>query len=140
MTQQEIQERNKQIALMLADYEEDTFRFVFKKELWNNITYSLSKRHHEEQLCFHSDWNWLMEAIEFIEYKKEFIVSIKSTPTVSRNWIQHIIKIQNDKVRDIVDSSYITNYSSDYYNNESKKEAVFMAISDFAKLYNENKL
>lgn len=67
MTQKEVQERNKRIALMLCTYDKDTSRFFFEKELWSSITLRCGKRHHEEQLCFHSDWNWLMEAVEFIK-------------------------------------------------------------------------
>lgn len=115
MTQQE---RNKQIAFMLCTYDKDTLRFIFEKELWSFITLRCGKRHHEEQLCFHSDWNWLMEAVEFIE-NKGYRVAIQDTCC------------------QVVDNDA-------FYNEEveasTKKEAVFIAVSDFAKLYNEKKL
>jgi hypothetical protein len=60
MTQEEIVESNKEIALMLG------WEYVEEKDVWNpNMLhdYSFVK---SEELKFHSDWNWLMEAIHFL--------------------------------------------------------------------------
>jgi hypothetical protein len=87
MTQQEIQERNKQIALMLG-----------YKTTW------LDKLFYTWKCRFLYDWNLLMEAVEFIE------------------------KL-NKTDKEIVWTKAAT-----------KKEAVFIAVSDFAKLYNNKEL
>lgn len=76
MTQEEIQERNKQIALMLGlkplskpydgaftsdDKTYNSFRIFFNGLLEDESWYEYPK--------FHSDWNWLMEAVDFVEEK-----------------------------------------------------------------------
>jgi len=128
MTPQEIQERNKQIALMLGKkYENNCIvihcRYVFgvnpSGETWQECSY-------------HSDWNWLMEAVEFIEKLK--VISLY----IGKNKMSktHSVEISYEyyswekKHRD----------KTIFIQNESKKEAVFIAVSDFAKLYNEKKL
>ena len=66
MTQQEIQERNKQIAFMLG------FKYRNQTKCWaryplDNNSF-LSKLGYV-QMCnlkFHSDWNWLMEACKYL--------------------------------------------------------------------------
>jgi len=83
MTQQEIQERNKQIALMLgAEIQNKLERIYIDKMIDNELTFhnmSANLNSYEwngttnihyisfDMLQFHSDWNWLMEAVEFIE-------------------------------------------------------------------------
>jgi hypothetical protein len=76
----EIQERNKQIALMLG-WKEATLEYKLKwsgvktKERLNRLDKDfvpiLMKENEEplweDSLRWHSDWNWLMEAVEFIE-------------------------------------------------------------------------
>jgi hypothetical protein len=107
MTQQEIQERNKQIALMLG-YEISENEECFK--LPNKIGWIILE-------VFHSDWNWLMEAVDFIE-------------KIYNN--QPIYFGHNDCV--IFSPKTIKSKGKD------KKEAIFIAISDFAKLYNNKEL
>jgi hypothetical protein len=113
MTQQEIQERNKQIALMFGKkYENNRIvihcRNVFgvnpSGETWQECSY-------------HSDWNWLMEAVEFIEK----VYNNQPIYFGHKNCVIFSPKTIKSKGKD-------------------KKEAVFIAVSDFAKLYNENKL
>ncbi len=115
MTQQE---RNKQIALMLDwEYDEDLkifntpFLELVEPQAFGDEQFS--SRLHDYELKFHSDWNWLIEAVEFVE-KNHAWVNIKGC----------LVDITKD-------------YS---VSAPSKKEAVFLAVSDFAKLYNENKL
>jgi hypothetical protein len=119
MTQQEIQERNKQIQKMLGweliNYPKneenfvDYYLFVKKDENGNEIdrfdfdNYNIKK---DETISFHSDWNWLMLSVEFIQAKP-----------LDKN----TYNIWNMRLR-------------------TSKEALFIAVSDFAKLYNENKL
>ena len=56
MTQQEIQERNKQIALMLSMTND---AFLLEKNIESNTGLC--------HLKFHSDWNWLHEGIKFLQ-------------------------------------------------------------------------
>jgi hypothetical protein len=61
MTQQEIEHRNIHIALMLGWYYEDnTWKIL---EPYNN---GLMAKFKSYELNFHSNWNSLMEAIEYI--------------------------------------------------------------------------
>jgi hypothetical protein len=95
MTPQEIQERNKQIALMLGlHHDEDVVIFSdMMSYAWDNLK-------------FHSDWNWLHEAAEKV-------YSLTHPSDSIRHDIIHIL-------------------------GRSHKEAVFIAISDFAKHWNSS--
>ena len=82
MTPQEIQERNKQIALMLgAEIQNKLKRIYIDKMIDNEFTFhnmSVDLNTYEwngttnihyipfDMLQFHSDWNWVMEAVQFI--------------------------------------------------------------------------
>lgn len=114
MTQQEIQDRNKDIALMLGalsknmDWgwmlEDDELNLsfdIFNEKIFSNDGGSGWKI---QNLKFHSDWNWLMEAV-----KK--ILSIESEDDCLETYYTII-----DQIPDI--------------------EAVFLAVSDFAKKFN----
>jgi len=73
------------------------------------------------------DWNLLMEAVEFIEklgYESLLGSSEYYYPEKGMRHIQHFIK----------DDLTI------YHESKDKKEAVFIAVSDFAKLYNNKEL
>lgn len=66
MTQQEIQERNEEIALMLGyinitqtDKDFHIFEFPTKIGVIPSMIETMSMK-------FHSDWNWLMEAAKFM--------------------------------------------------------------------------
>jgi hypothetical protein len=111
MTQQEIQERNKQIALMLG----------LNPLTKSPLSWLIS-------LKYHSDWNWLMEAVEFIE---SLIDKLPNGIFVKINTGGCFIHPINDT------KDYITKV---YQAGKTKKEAVFTAVSDFAKLFNEKKL
>jgi hypothetical protein len=73
-----------------------------------------------DMLQFHSDWNWLMEAVEFIEKidMSKFRVDICGK----------IVKIDTSNEEIVWTSTTF------------KKEAVFIAVSDFAKRYNNKEL
>jgi type I restriction-modification system DNA methylase subunit len=78
-----------------------------------------------EDLQFHSDWNWLMEAVEFIEKLNNYFIQIE------------------EKSCYVYDTSKFDNIQTNAFiikDADTKKEAVFTAVSDFAKLYNEGKL
>lgn len=104
MIQQEIQERNEQIALMLGweqyeDSEERLFGF------WRpNTILEKPWSRRVERLEFHSDWNWLIESIKYI-------LTITSEDDEIETY-----NIIIDQIPDI--------------------EAFFIAVSDFAKVYN----
>jgi hypothetical protein len=148
MTQQEIQERNEQIALMLGwiPYEglnprwRNSFETNCNSEIFNKVV---------ETLKFHSDWNWLMEAVKFI--KKNIRTSNNTSDAkVGEYFIDEWeFKVKNYYVRliqwtekgwrmsdkDNMDLSirYVIGM-----NCSSEIEAVFSIVSDFAKLYNTN--
>jgi len=107
MTQQEIQERNKDIALMLGlHHDEECVIYGMTAYTW-------------DMLRFHSDWRWLMDAVEFI----------KNLDLSEFNY--HVGKMTLFRVhKNVIEKMSIT----------SKKEAVFIAVSDFAKLYNNKQL
>lgn len=121
MTQQEIQERSEQIALMLgyvnttpADKDFNIFEYPTKFGAIPKMIETMSMK-------FHSDWNWLMEAVEFV--KKTSGISMVQGPVKKPTCVIHL-----------GDLKALSGQSN------TLKEAVFIAVSDFAKLYNERKL
>jgi len=74
-----------------------------------------------DSLCWDTNWNWLMEAVEFIE-KKGYTISIT----------EKFVNIM------FVEENIGKSISSRY--GYTKIEAVFLAVSDFAKFYNEGEL
>jgi hypothetical protein len=91
MTQQEIQERNEQIALMLGMKIEGTYITNWKE--FNSLLHSI-----EDTLKFHSDWNWLMEAIQFLqkhfESKDRYWTTIERYPLYSN--IEDVFVVVSD--------------------------------------------
>ena len=71
---------------------------------------------------FDKDWNHLMEAVEFVEnLNVEYSVEIIRATCVIRH--------------------FNTIFSAQYFKKErDKKEAVFIAVSDFAKKFNNKEL
>jgi hypothetical protein len=114
MTQQEIQERNKEIALMLGKkYKNNSIVIHYDNVCGVNPTGATW------QVClYHSDWNWLMEAVEFIQQKYSTIIS--------HNHCE--IHMYDNGKRPINIGSNTTMF------------ATFIAVSDFAKLYNNKEL
>jgi hypothetical protein len=119
MTEEEIQERNKQIALMLgAIYSSNGEAWGFGNaknigsKMFHGVMYKdvIQAERFEKELKFHSDWNWLMEAVTFCKSKIGTPSSVK------------IACLNGD-----INKALMT----------AEKEAVFIAVSDFAKLHNE---
>jgi hypothetical protein len=108
----EIQERNKQIALMLG-----------YKTTW------LDKLFYTWKCRFLYDWNLLMETVEFIEKFKIEISIIKNECSI----------IDTEKA-ELEENPFMIEPISKCFDAETKKEAVFIAVSDFAKLYNNKEL
>ncbi len=153
MTQQEIQERNKQIALMLGTIKgrdpfgnfidgiqynkigtEREWCFHFNQTALKTQTSAVSWKvlYKIEELRFHLDWNWLMEAVEFIEksgYNIE-ICSYHGNDSLHYCAIHQLIDKDTNDITSIIKPKH----------SNIKTEAVFIVVSDFAKLYSENKL
>jgi hypothetical protein len=87
MTQEEIQERNKQIALMLGWEEEEVGSWYTNKNFARIVIYSTYNNYPHVGLPFYRDWNWLMEAIQFLhkhfESKEWTWTSIERYPIYS---------------------------------------------------------
>jgi len=151
MTQQEIQERNQEIALMLGFKYKNQSKAWAKYPLDNNSFLSLKGWISMYNLKFHSDWNWLMEAVKFI--KKNIRTSNNTSDAkVGEYFIDEWeFKVKNYYVRLIqwtekgwrMSDTDNMDLSIRYVigmNCSSEIEAVFSIVSDFAKLYNNKKL
>ena len=132
MTPQEIEYNKRSAELQGAEYEPRTKRYIFDKELLDS-KYALrkSKRHHEEQMCFHSDWNWIIEVIEAIEnikVKEQYIYYIQLRGATCE------IKCSNQ-----YSLAFNVEMPCIYEIAKSKKEAVIQAINKFLIWYNNEK-
>jgi hypothetical protein len=166
MTQQTI-ERNKEIATMLG-WKEATLEYKLKwcgiptEERLNKIKPKyvpiLMKENEEplfESSIWHLDWNWLMEGVNFIKqnikvsddgYTKEAIIgeffidkwefSVKKYYLRIIQWTENGWRMFNG----VNENPDLSMYYIIGKNCISEKEAVFLIVSDFAKLYNEGKL
>jgi len=159
MTAQEIQERNKEIALMLGGYK--CSKISEQYELPKFMTFPPKGRSnlcHTAKVClledmqFHSDWNWLMESVEFIKkniktsndtqdakigelFVDEWKLGVKQYYLRIIQWTENGWRMFDGKENSELSMFYIIGE-----NCESEKEAVFLIVSDFAKLYNDKKL
>ena len=136
------EERNKEIALMLgaiySNYAE-AWGFGNAKnigsKMFDGIMYEnvVEAQRFEKELKFHSDWKWLMEAVYYLELKlvKPVVIS-QGMCIINRGYAGESKKpyIRIDKWR----------MGSKEFDFDYKKEAVFIAISDFAKLYNNKEI
>jgi hypothetical protein len=138
MTPQEIIERNKEIVLMLGlNHDEEAFVFDGQAYSWD-----LPR--------FYSDWNYIMDVVGFIKqnlrtshntvgakvgeyFIDEWTFGVKTYYIRLIQWTDKGWRMTDRENHDL----------SIYYiigeNCQSEKEAIFLAVSDFAKLYN-NKL
>jgi hypothetical protein len=128
MTPEEIQERNKQIALMLG------------------LELPLSIKEYSALICknngnYHSDWNWLMNTCKFIEDKGYGLEIVSSKlGTLKRNYPIIWCEISKENHTDLLMGDSDTRICRAENLNNNKIEAVFIAVSAFAKLYNEGKI
>ena len=93
-----------------------------KWDILNDMTYSKATKGkwvELDKLKFHSNWNWLMEVVEKIESLGYWIEILGGVHNVCR------IGITNN-IEDFI-----------YLDNETKIEAVYMAVVEFIKWYNE---
>jgi len=146
MTQQEIQERNNEIATLLNwekclvnkldeyGYRQCLEGFITPWE--NHLNEDTLNAENEinifaiEDLRFHLDYNWIMEAVEFIRLK---------------NW-SYDMYCPNNIIEKNSDEEFECNFW-DKKNPEiigrsktSLKEAIFIAVSNFAQKYNNKEL
>lgn len=163
----EIVERNKEIATMLG-WKEATLEYKLKwcaiptEERLNRINPKyvpiLMKENEyplfESSFVWHLDWNWLMEAVAFIkqniklsddEYTKEAKIGeffIDEWEFRVKKYYLRIIQWTENGWRMFFGANENPELSMYYIIGEnctSEKEAVFLIVSDFAKLYNEGK-
>jgi hypothetical protein len=123
MTQQEIQERSEQIALMVGhkiSENKECFKLP-NKNGWINLE------------IFHLDWGYLMEAVEFIE-KLQYEFHGKIVAYISGN----NCTIQGSKLNTNPENFHPALFM-DFYGKD-KQEAVFTAVSNFAKMFNNKEL
>lgn len=117
MTQELINSFNKKCAEFLGIITDNGFWIEFEKSIPNNITGYYSKRHHIEQLCFHSDWNWIHELLDKID-------------TIGQSgWMKNHAVI-------FVDGDTISLMSVE---QGKRQEATIKAIDQFIDWYNEQK-
>jgi hypothetical protein len=122
MTQQQIQERNEQIALMLGLTPTKGFGSK-KNEYFKKIDGDKTIMYNK--VLFHSDWNWLMEAVEFIDKLSNYFIQIEEKSC----YVYDISKFDNSQTNAFI-----------IKDGKTKKESIFIAVSDFAKLYNNKEL
>jgi hypothetical protein len=125
MTQQEIQDRNKEIALMLGKKYQNNKIVIH----YNNVCGVNPTGETWQECLYHSDWNWLMEAVEFIEKKIKVNSEYASNYNVVFDSLSCSIETTGYHQKTIIN-----------VNNQNRKEAVFLAISEFAKSYNNKEL
>lgn len=123
MTQQEIQERNKQIALMLGKKLISKNEFIMLGENAYTGNNAKIKWAIIEYLAYHNNWNWLMEAVEFIE---------RTNIVITFFYECQILKYQGTIGKH--------NPPIIWTQGKDKREAIFLAVSDFAKKYNNGEL
>ena len=141
----EIQERNKDIALMLGWIDNDGDLIVPKhlsigydygewattKKIQNDEVYKGFCDTHYINVTdtgFSTNWNWLMEAVEFIEKQKMEVSIIEAECAI----------IDTEKAL-LEENPFMVEPICKCFDGETKKESTFIAVSDFAKLYNKKK-
>ncbi len=138
MTQEEMQERNKQIALMLTwDSNESQTEFY--------PPYQFGGVKDLDDLMFNLNWNWLMEAVEFISKQahKGFPINciISNTGCAININPTNVMGDKFEGKTEIVNTLNINYHIVDEKEKDfTRQEAVFIAVSDFAKLYNNKEI
>ena len=141
MTQQETQDRNKEIALMLGADIQDTLERIYIDKMiddeltFHNISVTLGTYEWSgttnihyipfDMLQFHSDWNWIMEAVEFIEKLDNYFIQIEEKSC----YVYDISKFDDSQTNAFI-----------IKDSKTKEESVFIAVSDFAKKFNNKEL
>jgi hypothetical protein len=147
MTQSEIQERNKQIALMIGKKHQNNSIVVH----YNNVCGVNPTGETWQECIFHLDWNWLMEAVTFIKKNIRLSTNVSNAKDGEYFIDEWEFKVNKYYVRLIQWTGKGWNMfdrqnkklSMFYYigdNCESEQQAVFLVVSDIAKLLNIERL
>ena len=144
MTQEEILQYNKRCAEFLDIVTEEPHWVEFNKFMPNSIAMSYGRRHHIEQLQFHSDWNWIMEVVEAIENLLDGTRPFKygKLDDLSFNIGNESVKVKASfwTNPNTVDGNYWSYFKyNKKFDKVSKKEAVVQAINQFLIWYEQNK-
>ena len=146
-------ERNKQIALMLGWDEEQPGSWFTVNENSKYVVYSEHNNYPYKGLPFNRDWNWLMKGVEFIKtnirisssnltqfppkvgeyFIDEWRFQVKSFFVTFFQWTDNGWRMVDNNNKDLC------NYYVIGENCESEMEAIFLFVSNFAKIYNESK-
>lgn len=107
---------------------------------WKDYLYLMSN--FEESPRFHSDWKWLMEAVDFIE-KLDLTdehYSWEDDEGKTRNNFK-CLSVDIERNRCYIDEELELDppHCVVQYVGENKLDATFMCVSDFAKIFNERK-
>lgn len=84
----------------------------------------------DSQMEFHRDWNWLMEVVERIESLGVNFWTVKNK--VKLTIVGELAKKLNDSLYD----TEFEGYDFEYYIEGTKIEAVYQAVVEFIKWYN----
>lgn len=130
MTQEQM-DFNKRCAEFLGIVVDGGYWVDFKKNMPSYITMSYGGRHHIEQLCFHEDWNWIMEVVNFIERLEDsrYYVSILESDC---SIIDKVTALNEDNPFMIEPVSFV-------FDAGTKREAVVQTIDKFLIWYNGSK-
>ena len=109
-----ILENNRLIAEFLGQKSD---KYEFPQFGYMNTKGDFITEFNDSQLKFHKDWNWLMEAVEKIE-SKGFDIFINTC-------VCRIVDVGEDRFEDI-----------ECFVNNNKKQAVYKAVVEFIKWYN----
>lgn len=131
MTTEEIKLRTREIQKMmgykLVNLSDNYENFLYMDDNEENIIYSGGDAGYlteDSVIPFFHDWNWLMKSVDYIEKLKYKVfigwnmIVIQSPPLKKQT--RTVVKVE--------------------FNDNNKKLSTFIAISDFAKLYNNNGL
>ena len=106
-------ENNKLIAKFMGIYH-------YRRGVYEMFVFEDDNHRTEIDLYYHSDWNWLMEVIEFIESSPRFDVQILQYGAI-------ILDEQVEVVNNVADFSF-----------SCKIEHTYDAVVKFIKWYNDN--
>ena len=128
---------NKLIAKFMQYDDVDCHNCKYTRDC-NWIQCGLTPKEKDEQLNYHSSWDWLMSVVEKIENTKPFYsVSNNAgfwyndeTDTVDRNKLQYLCIISDKSCRIVINSA---NY---FPERNNKLVATWFAVVEFIKWYN----
>lgn len=135
MTQEEILEYNKRCSKFLGQISQP-FKFPQFEYIKSDGDYS--DIFFDNQLKFHTDWNWIIEVVEAIE-KLGYQFDITDNEVGINSNIMSMENISTGGTMNSYNRSYYPTIISVCEEEYSKKEAVVQAINQFLIWYNENK-